>query len=425
MKYHINNDNEVKPCRASVNPCEFAHNGSREEMEKIAAEVESSDIEKASAPLSKKSRRASKSKEPMSQEELIRDALSVVEIRNSTWDDNKQAWEESDGFFNVTGEQDPAGIDAMARYHYASKAFEYNGAEAFLSMHELLSTKSGAHMGGTFARSHSSVYAQLKHYYDNNIEFSIDNAEFDMPAYQSLSSELYTEDELRVSPDKNDPAVISSYLHDSAEWSKKLTPKEQNAAAYWTGCGSSVAYQCMTRGRADFRGYQSTDEKDDDYFDANSYVEQVNSALEKSTLKEPVVVYRGMREGIVGQDVVKEFYANYDKPHCDDLPVSSQWIESNYPVGKEVEFTTPQSASYSPNVAEGFADGVVLEIKASKAAPVGVLSSWGVNELEYVVPSSTKYKVLGHQKNAQYEITLRDGKKENRRVTVVQLEQLP
>lgn len=424
MKYHINENNEVKPCHASVKPCQFAHNGSRDEMERVAAEVEAADIEAASAPLSKKRRRVSTSEEPMSTEELIKDALAIVEVKNSTWDDG-QAWEESDGFYNVIGEQDPEGIDAMARYHYASKAFKYDSAEVALSMHKLLSTKSGAHMGSTFARSYISIYEQLKHCYDNNLDVRIDNAEFDMPAYRSLSSELCAEDELRVSPDKNDPVVVSSYLQDSAEWSKKLTPKEQNAAAYWTGCGSSVAYQCMTRGRADFRGYQSTDEKDDDYFDAKSYVEQVNSALEKSTLKEPVVVYRGMREGIVGREVIEEFYNNYGKPQCDDLPVTSKWIESNYPVGKELEFTTPQSASHSPTIAEGFSDGVVLEIKASKAAPVGVLSSWGVNELEYIVPSSTKYKVLGHQTNAQYETTLRDGKKEKRRVTVVQLEQLP
>lgn len=115
-----------------------------------------------------------------------------------------------------------------------------------------------------------------------------------------------------------------------------------------------------------------------------------------------------------------------DEDSSGNRELSSQWAKESYPVGGEVSFGMPSSATDQTGVAIIFSGSmVVLEVLSHhRAAPVGVVSAWGASEREWVLPRDTKYRVVGHQERAVYEHYSSWGSKLEIKMFVIQLEQL-
>lgn len=62
----------------------------------------------------------------------------------------------------------------------------------------------------------------------------------------------------------------------------------------------------------------------------------------------------------------------------------------------------------------------VFEIKARKAGSISIISSWGVSETEYLIPSDHSYTIKNIF-NTNY--SLNSNSNENKKVKVIQLEQ--
>lgn len=164
---------------------------------------------------------------------------------------------------------------------------------------------------------------------------------------------------------------------------------------------------------------QTTDPDEEGYYgEAEAFVADVDSAIEKSVLEHPIVVYRGLNDDVLGEAVVAEAYQ-------EDRPIAREWLAKEFPVGEEIEFKLPQSSSHSISTAMRFAySKIVLEVKAKKAAPVGVVSAWSAGEAEYLLPRTTKYRVVSVEEKVTYNTKTRDGEERERDIMVVQLEQL-
>lgn len=213
--------------------------------------------------------------------------------------------------------------------------------------------------------------------------------------------------------------ILSKYAEDSSSFLKSLSPLEHNVVSYWTGAGAAVtgSYIYKTDNPWKIKFDEKTKKKDpENYFDAKSYIGELDKALDKAELDEPIILYRGLGN-VIPESVKKE---NSKEGH---KPETEKWLLS-FKEGEEVTFDLPRSTSSSVTTALNFGHGfkTVMEIKATKAAAVGVTSAWGFGEMEYLIPRTTKYKVVGVQENVPYESRFRPGKTTYR--NVIQLEQI-
>ena len=169
-----------------------------------------------------------------------------------------------------------------------------------------------------------------------------------------------------------------TYTREANEYAKSLTLHENNAIAYWTGTGSSFVNHIIHDG--------DTNEIYGEKFDTEKYLSTLNSAIHKSNASTKVV-YRGLGGNIVS--------ARTHLVTCDSEHNGKNFADS-YEVGEEVTFKAPMSTTSRPSIASGFAGGgVIYAIKSKTNAPVGAISSYGLTEEEYMIPSDVKYKVAG------------------------------
>jgi hypothetical protein len=141
-------------------------------------------------------------------------------------------------------------------------------------------------------------------------------------------------------------------------------------------------------------------------------MEIIDSALAKYKSKEPVLVYRGIHEGMLPVSMQD----NYRVPTEDKQAA----YLSRFKVGETFETQYYMPTSYMPETAKKFSKfNVIMEIKTRSAAPVAPLSA-SRTEQEALLPRGSKYRVLAIKENILYA----RGQVEATPVTVIQLEEM-
>lgn len=315
----------------------------------------------------------------------------------------------SDAFYNLKGEVTDETLEALASFQYFHKIQVIDSFRKDLE--ETVADAKGMIKklpGGDYYEGWSLIRPNLEAEDFQKIpERTISkDSEFppaDCPREVAVNSEL-----------------IANYLNDSLDFYRNLTPEEQNAVAYWTGAGSTVAATCVY-GNDNPWSIQSSNPLEETYFDVDGYLGRMDSALEKAELKNSKLLYRGLNEEIIGDDLVHESFRKQN-----GTPLLDSWLENNYKPGTTIHFDIPQSSTLEPRRSLQFADGqIVLEIKAKRAGATGVLGAWGAGETEYLLPRDTGYRVISVEKDVNFpRIDRRTGEKLADSVVVIQLEQI-
>ena len=115
---------------------------------------------------------------------------------------------------------------------------------------------------------------------------------------------------------------------------------------------------------------------------------KMDAAMAKAPGKQRIL-YRGVSK-------THRTFANYNSV--------ADYVKENYPLGQEVKFDGYQSTSYSPVVADNYADrgnGIVFEIKTPSGLNVANISQF-IGEKEVLLPRNAKYAVVGVHENVTY-----------------------
>jgi hypothetical protein len=89
----------------------------------------------------------------------------------------------------------------------------------------------------------------------------------------------------------------------------------------------------------------------------------------------------------------------------DNYKSVADYVKENYPLGQELEFDGYQSTSYSPVIADNYANrggGVIFEIKTPSGLNVASISHF-IGEKEVLLPRSVRYTVVGVHENVTYQ----------------------
>jgi hypothetical protein len=142
------------------------------------------------------------------------------------------------------------------------------------------------------------------------------------------------------------------------------------------------------------------------------FTKRVDSAMSRAPLQQRVV-YRGI-------NYTHEAFHNYDW----DNDFVENYVEKNYPLGREVKFDGYQSTSMNAGVAAGFAskNGLLFEIRTASGLNVSSVSSAGAEE-EVLLPRDSRYMVVGVHKKVGYKTagTHKDSNPTIPNITIVQL----
>lgn len=329
----------------------------------------------------------------------------------------------SDAFYRLTPEQDEEALTHLAEYHYSKAMYNLTGdADEELAMvaakAKLLNTRVGSKYTGYKGDSMEMVEGMSR----EEIE-AIDTSIPPPPAEAAVADEFLGDGEMREDLKGAEAArVLATYANDSREFLTHLTAEEHNAVAYWTGPGAHAAHSLLHASYSIWDDSYS-DEGDVEQALGNRYLDVLDSALEKAPITAPRVLYKGLSLGHISDAVANKLAGNRGEG-IERRHVAVQWAREKYPVGSEVTFDAPQSTSMDAGVARGFArSDVAMEIKCTKEAPVGALSSWGYKEREYLAPRTTKYCVVGVKENQPYERLGRHGSPP-KFMLVIQLEQV-
>lgn len=345
---------------------------------------------------------------------------------------HRDQYKDSDAFYNTTGTVDREAIDILATYYYykelvRSKEYDDDNSRSLdearyiLAKKKFLNTEYGSDYNG-WQYDNSGVVVDREYTPVEELEKRGVVSYQKMPEYNekwSNDAQFQPSHEKRVSNPDHDNEV-KKYAYTSREYLKTLTPQEHNAISYWTSCGATVvnSIEHKTKNVWDIH----SDPKGDSgtYFDYNHYMKTLDTALDKAQLPGETILYRGASKGSVDPEVCDESYEYMNRPR------TREWLEKNFVKGQSITFKTPQSATSDNRVALRFSHStsIIYEIKAHKAAAVGTTSAWGFSEREYLMPRTTKYKVVDVMENVTYSRYSRVYEKDiNHQVVVIQLEQ--
>lgn len=207
---------------------------------------------------------------------------------------------------------------------------------------------------------------------------------------------------------KNDSKEVEGMIEESARWMGNLTPEEQEAAAWLTSDGAGAMNSYLLDDETNFSRTKYGDEH------IAAQIDHLDSALAKYSSATPVVVYRGISDSMFPEHL-KYADLSDDKVRVEYLDV----VNEAFGKGSSYSSKAFMSTSYDPSKARGFSEGVILEIKTRKAAPVSNTSAWGVTEREAVFPRNTNLKVVDVLENVPYG---KNAMGEESFYTVIQLE---
>lgn len=174
-----------------------------------------------------------------------------------------------------------------------------------------------------------------------------------------------------------DTIGIIKYSEDSNDWLSKLDKDELNAIGAWTSGGSKLGV--MDSGGIPIpRELRAKDVK--------KYNEVVEQALSKAVKDESRPVYRGLSLDNIG-------YLKKDNNSMSNKDI----LEKFYPVGETITLDKHSSSSVEYGVADSFSGGIILEFNTKKGGEVGNISSWGLSEMEVLLPKNSEFKVRGYR----------------------------
>lgn len=222
----------------------------------------------------------------------------------------------------------------------------------------------------------------------------------------TLFSEFFPVDDA-VRANSNVAQTMTDINNAAAPWLNELNDDE-NAQLRWMTDHGAMQVNTHIAGSNSYKGNKGV--WDAENIEARMKV--VDSALAKYKSVEPVIVYRGVRQGML-PEAMRDNYR---------IPTEEKQAEyvSKFKVGEVFETQYYMPTSYMPETAKRFSDfAVVMEIKTRSAAPLAPLSA-SRTEQEALLPRNSKYRVLAIKENIPYK----RGQVEPSPVTVIQLEEI-
>jgi hypothetical protein len=221
--------------------------------------------------------------------------------------------------------------------------------------------------------------------------------------------------------------LVNDYIAYAKNFSQKLSTEEANALYWHTSDGSGVLNDIIHKKenqKSDKWSYEKLIKNSDagtKYPQAmiKQQIKTLDGIFAKHPLEEPVVLYRGIGMNNFPDEITS----------VSDKSLVDEYLQDKYPVGETIEIPEYMSTSADPAIGHKFSgtQSVVLEIKTTRAVPVGMVSAWDVDEREFVVNRNGKYRVSGIQKNVTYEDVYTKSRvtgPHNKNVTVIQLEEV-
>lgn len=184
----------------------------------------------------------------------------------------------------------------------------------------------------------------------------------------------------RVKIENNDRRLV--VMNEASKvWVNKLTTEETEAVAWMTSDGSYQMNGYLGSGKL---------QKDGGHQPSKEHIEKsikaLESAIDKTPLEKPVVVYRGLNDSVAPKEI-------YDARYTDGFKDA---VHAHFKKGDTYSAPVFQSTSLDPIKGRFFArSGVIFEMKTKKAAPVSSVSAWEFTEKEMVVQRDTKFIITG------------------------------
>lgn len=211
--------------------------------------------------------------------------------------------------------------------------------------------------------------------------------------------------------DLSDNETLKNRL-DSQKVLSSLTEEEKESITFF----SSSAFRDFNR--VMYKRKPVDKSKEDEY---KSIMNDLDNAIEKAPRVDKIV-YRGLSgtASMFEEDFVNMENLFSDIDDLDDDELDSffnndkvdEYVRDNLNLGSEIEFSGYQSTSFSPSVASDYATGGILfEIKTPQGLNISSISNFSSEE-EVLLPRSSRYKVVGVQKdeyqasNAKYIVQL-------------------
>jgi hypothetical protein len=173
----------------------------------------------------------------------------------------------------------------------------------------------------------------------------------------------------------------------SKVWVNKLNTEETEAVAWMTSDGSYAMNGYLGRGKVpEDVGYTKEH--------VEKSIKALESAIDKTPLEKPVVVYRGLNDDVAPKEV-------YDARFTDGFKDA---VHAHFKKGDTYSAPVFQSTSLDPIKGRFFArSGVIFEMKTKKAAPVSSVSAWEFSEKEMVVQRNTKFVITGVHEDVVFD----------------------
>lgn len=181
-------------------------------------------------------------------------------------------------------------------------------------------------------------------------------------------------------------AEIDDFMLESCEALARLESDELRAITLWSGDGHLFA------SKKDILSIDSNSSSDFDQWvkrnqreivsevpdkDIDEYISILNKAIQKGEESNSSrILYRGIR---------------------DDILSATKNLNEKYEIGKELSLNRITSSTIDPKIALNFGD-FILEMKTSKGIGISPISDAGCDELEVLLASDTKFKIIGKKR---------------------------
>lgn len=397
-QWHITKTGQVRKCTADKKPCPYGgvedgrHADTKEDAIKLAEKVMQKEHGNGLTGVSKKNKKNADDGSPLGF------------FPKSVSENIDEMMSNEDNFYFKDDNYDPVKIKPLLRIKTIKKLSDnlsfmdnYEKYERF----ELYKKKlmEDLKRNPEYALYKNALYPQFTDSDSDELRKSI-NVE-DIPSDEDLMKDI--EESVRNNDDTdekkqkklNNMRMTLQYSETAMQLSEKLSTRDYNALAMWTGGGSNIVGKHLHKDGSG-RNYNSkffqTDnpKNKDTYFDVKNYLNTLDDVIDRNgDLDEPVQVYRGVPEETFGKD--------YQDMMFNDPEKASKRVEEMFKVGSTVSFDTPSSTTLSKDLSERFAAGSQVIYRFNnvrKGVPIGATSAWGYGEYEYLLPRNKEYKVM-------------------------------
>jgi len=204
----------------------------------------------------------------------------------------------------------------------------------------------------------------------------------DLPHEMKHPESNYGENQVKTSLVRNaidkDSPLLEEMVDESSAWASKLTADEIEAVSWFTSNGAGEVNSYIHRG-------PRPEITEDERKQILNTITQLDSSFVNWKRENPILVYRGINDGIVSEGQPSESWKTHGE----------SYVSQNFKPGSIFESKGFMSTSIDPVKAAGFsAHSILMEIVSKKAAPVAAMSAWGTTEREMLLPRNQKYEVV-------------------------------